>query len=184
MRGNFDTAFREVLVHDGGFTDDPKDPGGMSKLGVTRRDYEAWIGYPVSERIMRELTPGKVRAFYKVRFWDVVRGDELPPGLDVCVFDFAVNTSPARAVRYLQRLVGAVDDGVAGDATVAAAAQRASLMDVGVMIASYQDGRRDYHRMLPTFAATGRASLRRVDDVEKTALRLHRGLPAVQSSNT
>lgn len=183
MRGNFDLAFRELLVHEGGFVDHPKDPGGMTNLGVTRDTYEAWVGYPVSERIMRELTPGKVRALYKARYWDVVRGDELPAGLDLCVFDFAVNAGPARAVRYLQRLVGVRDDGIAGPKTVAAATERAKVVDGAVMVSAYQDARRDYHRMLPTFSTFGRGWLRRIDAVEKLALSLQRGMPAVQLAN-
>lgn len=184
MKGNFDPAFRELLAQEGGFSNNPQDPGGMTNLGVTRAAYEAWIGYPVSERIMRELTPGKVRAFYKARFWDVVRGDDLPAGLDLCVFDFAVNAGPQRAVRYLQRLVGVPDDGVIGPKTLAAVAEKVKATDGVLMIDDYQDARRNYYRMLPTFATFGKGWLRRVTDVENTARSLHRGVPAVQLVKT
>ena len=78
MRGNFDLCLQEVLKHEGGYVNHPKDTGGMTNLGVTKRVYEEWVGHPVNEAIMRGLTVAHVRALYKAKYWDVVKGDDLP----------------------------------------------------------------------------------------------------------
>lgn len=176
MKGNFDLALREVLHHEGGFVNHPKDPGGMTNLGVTKATYEGWVGHKVDERIMRSLTVDKVRALYKVRYWDTVRGDDLPSGLDLCVFDFAVNAGPNRAVRYLQRLIGAKEDGQIGPKTLSLLQQYVAEHGRVHAVSSYQDARRGYYKMLSTFATFGRGWLRRVDEVEKAALALAKRL--------
>lgn len=113
----------------------PKDPGGMTNLGVTKATYEAWIGYAVSEKIMRGLTVDHVKALYKVKYWDAVRCDDLPAGLDLCVFDFAVNAGPSRATRYLQKMVGAAPDGQIGPRTLSLVEQM--VKSLGLRTASH-----------------------------------------------
>ena len=167
MKGNFDECLKIVLKHEGGYVNHPKDPGGRTMLGVTQRVYEEWVGHPVTEKIMRGLTVDHVRALYKKKYWDVVRGDDLPQGVDLCVFDFAVNAGPNRAVRYLQRMVGANEDGIIGPKTLSLLSQyvRAKGRDYGVM--EYQDRRRDYYRRLRTFPTFGKGWMSRVRDVER-----------------
>lgn len=167
MKGNFEECLKIVLKHEGGYSDHPKDPGGRTMLGVTQRVYEEWVGHPVTEKIMRGLTVDHVRALYKKKYWDVVRGDDLPQGMDLCVFDFAVNAGPNRAVRYLQRMVGANEDGIIGPKTLSLLSQyvRAKGRDYGVM--EYQDRRRDYYRLLKTFPTFGKGWMSRVRDVER-----------------
>lgn len=170
MKTNFEACLLEVLKHEGGFVNHPKDPGGMTCLGVTKATYEDWIGHPVTEKIMRSLTVSHVRALYKVKYWDAVKADELPQGLDLCVFDFAVNAGPNRAVRYLQKMVGADADGQIGPKTLSLITQyvRGNGRDFAVM--TYQDARRDYYKLLKTFPTFGKGWLRRVADVEKVAV--------------
>ena len=173
MKINFNAALKELLVHEGGFVNNPRDPGGMTNLGVTKATYEDWIGHPVNEQVMRSLTPQLVASLYKKRYWDVVRGDELPAGLDMCVFDFAVNAGTKRAVRYLQRIVGAPleqQDGVLGPKTISLLEQLSRSIGAAGLVLRYQDARRSYYRKLPTFGTFGRGWLRRVDEVERTAL--------------
>ncbi len=170
MRGNFEACLKEILHHEGGFVNHPSDPGGMTNLGVTKATYEEWVGYPVSESIMRKLTPALVTPLYRRRYWDVVRGDDLPIGLDLCVFDFAVNAGPARAVRYLQRMIGAEADGVAGPRTVSLALQMVGDRNYASAVVRYQDMRGDYYQQLRTFNAFGRGWMRRVKSVQATAL--------------
>jgi len=183
MRSNFEAALVEVLKHEGGFVNHPRDPGGMTNLGVTKRVYEDWIGHPVDERIMRGLTVDKVRALYRVRYWHATRCDELPQGLDLCVFDFAVNAGPSRAARFAQRMVGAAEDGIIGPKTLDAISSRAAAEGVEPLIRAYQDARRAYYRRLPTFDTFGRGWLRRTDQVEAKALRMAPRRAAVQSDN-
>lgn len=166
MKGNFDACLAEVLKHEGGWSNHSKDPGGMTNLGVTKATYEDWVGHAVNERIMRGLTVQHVKALYKVKYWDAVRCDDLPAGLDLCVFDFAVNAGPNRAARYLQNMVGAKADGQIGPQTLSLVTQfvRGRSKTEAVMV--YQDARTDYYKLLPTFGTFGKGWLRRVREVE------------------
>lgn len=124
MRQNWPSAFQRVLKSEGGYVNDPSDHGGETNLGVTRAAWGEYIGRPVRDGEMRKLTPAAVEPFYKSMYWDKVRGDELPIGVDYAVFDFAVNAGPDRAVKMLQQTVGVMADGVIGPATLAAARGR------------------------------------------------------------
>ena len=170
MQDNFDAALRQVLKSEGGYANHPKDPGGMTNLGVTKATYEAWVGYPVSERIMRGLKVDHVRALYKVKYWDVIRAEDLPLGIDLCVFDFGVNAGPNRAARYLQRMVGAKEDGQIGPRTISQLDQMVKALGADHCVKRYQDMRRDYYRLLKTFPTFGKGWLRRVKEIEQTAL--------------
>ncbi len=168
----FDVALAEVLGHEGGYVNHPSDPGGRTNRGVTQRTWEAWTGKSASEAEMRGLTVEDVSPLYRKRYWDEVRGDDLPPALALCVFDFAVNAGPARAARFLQRLVGTAQDGVIGPATLAAVESYVAPHGIAAAVKAYQAARRDYYRSLPTFATFGKGWLRRVDEVEATALEM------------
>lgn len=172
MRTNFDASLKEVLLHEGGFVNHSKDPGGMTNLGVTKVTYEDWIGHPVNEAIMRKLTPQLVTPLYKRKYWDVVSGDSLPIGVDLCVFDFAVNAGPQRAARYLQRMCGAPVDGMIGPKTISMLAQFIRDNNVVYAVMRYQDSRRDYYGQLPTYSTFGRGWLKRCSEVENVAIKM------------
>lgn len=173
--GNFPACLAEVLLHEGGFVNHPKDPGGMTNLGVTKQTYEDWIGHPVPADIMRRLTPALVSPLYRKKYWDALRCESLPKGLDMCVFDFGVNAGPNRSGRYLQRLVGAAQDGQVGPATAKAVEVKNAEIGTEALIGRFQDARRAYYRQLPTFATFGRGWLRRVDEVAGRALSMAKG---------
>jgi lysozyme family protein len=106
MKENFDDALKAILKHEGGFVNHPKDPGGMTNLGVTKKVWEAWVGHAVDEKEMRALTPEVVGPMYKKKYWDAVKADEMPDGLDYLMFDFAVNAGPRRAIKTMQKAYG------------------------------------------------------------------------------
>lgn len=166
MKDTFDRALKLLLRHEGGFVNHPRDPGGMTNLGVTRRAWEAYKGHAVSEEIMRALTPATVQPFYKARYWDAVRGDDLPKGLDFCVFDMAVNSGPGKAAKMLQQVLGVTQDGSIGPATIHAAKAR----PVGQLIDQYCAARLAFLKGLPTWATFGKGWQRRVEEVEAEAL--------------
>ena len=83
--GNFEKCLEMVLHHEGGYVNHPKDPGGMTNLGVTKRVWDDWTGGDADEDEMRGLTPEDVGPLYKKNYWDRVKGDDLPSGLDLCV---------------------------------------------------------------------------------------------------
>jgi lysozyme family protein len=166
----FDAALGVILRHEGGFVNHRADPGGMTNLGVTRATWEQWTGKPADEAEMRSLTRDKVAPLYRANYWDAVQCDKLPPGLALCVFDFAVNAGPKRAARFLQSLVGRQTDGVIGPLTLAALKGLLVAQGEPVAIQRYQDARAGYYRRLETFDTFGRGWLRRVEEVMAEAL--------------
>jgi lysozyme family protein len=99
MKENWKQAFEQMLASEGGFSDDDRDPGntlpdgrpGSTMLGVTQYNWEQHIVHQVTHDQMRKLTPADVEPLYKKKYWDAVRADELPSGIDYRVFDMGVN---------------------------------------------------------------------------------------------
>ena len=118
MKSNFDACFAKVIKSEGGYVNDPADRGGETNLGVTIGAWGAYLGRAIQPGEMKALTVETVKPFYRSMYWDKVKGDELPVGVDYAVFDFAVNAGASRAAKFLQRAVGAVDDGVIGSGTL------------------------------------------------------------------
>ena len=169
MKHNWDTAIRHILKWEGGYVNHPEDPGGRTNLGVTQRVWEAWTGKPATEADMRALTVEDVKPLYRQRYWNAVRGDDLPSGVDLSVFDFAVNTGPRRASRALQQLLGAVVvDGVIGPKTLAAVAAKPAAQ----LITDYADVREVFYKSLPTYDTFGNGWMRRVKGIEAESQRL------------
>jgi lysozyme family protein len=114
MKENWDKCFALVIKSEGGFVNNPKDPGGMTNLGVTKVNWEMFLNRNVTEAEMRALTPESVKGFYKSQYWDKIKGDQLPSGIDYATFDFAVNSGVSRAIKMLQQIAGVVVDGSLG----------------------------------------------------------------------
>ena len=169
---NFNECLQIILHHEGGYVNHPEDPGGMTNLGVTKRVYEDWVGYAVSEHTMQNLTEEDVAPIYKKNYWDRVKGDDLPEGLNLCVFDFGVNAGTGRAAKYLQTMIGTVADGGIGPNTLRALDEYVSLHGVNETIENYQKNRQRYYEKLKTFETFGRGWTRRVDETTETALKM------------
>ena len=165
MKENFDKAFAKLVRHEGGYVDHPSDPGGRTNLGVTQRVWEEWIGHRVDEKIMRGLTPEQVKPLYKRKYWDKICGDDLPAGVDYCVFDAAVNSGPGRAIKWLQQSLGVVQDGALGPKTLAAA----KAADPKLLVVGYNAVRIAFLQDLPTWDVFGRGWGRRVAEVKQDA---------------
>lgn len=120
MRNNFDASLKLVLVHEGGYVDHPSDPGGATNLGITRATLSAYKGRQVSKQEVRRLNVATAAAIYRRDYWDVARLDELPAGLDYCVFDGNVNSGVSRSIKWLQEVIGVKQDGVIGVHTLSA----------------------------------------------------------------
>jgi lysozyme family protein len=165
MRENFDDSFKHLLKHEGGFVNHPKDPGGMTNLGVTKRAWEEYQGREVDEAEMRSLTPTIVAPFYKAKYWDKIKGDDLPAGVDHAVFDYAVNSGTGRAAKALQAAVRVPADGAIGPKTLAAVAAA----DPEELLDAICDGRMAFLQGLPTFSTFGKGWTRRVAEVEDQA---------------
>ena len=165
MKENFDSALAAVLHHEGGYVNHPKDPGGMTNLGVTKRVWEEWVGHEVDEQTMRGLTPGIVGPMYQSKYWDKVKGNELPAGVDYAVFDAAINSGPGRAAKWLQEVVGVVADGAIGPGTM----QAVLAVAPNELVAAYSFKRMSFLKALPTWPTFGKGWGRRVTEVASAA---------------
>ena len=165
MQANYDKCLETILHHEGGYVNHPKDPGGETNLGVTKRVYEEHGG----TKDMKDLTVEDVAPIYKKGYWDKMKGDELPSGLDLCVFDFGVNAGPGRAAKYLQTMIGSTPDGGIGPMTLKAVSEYVEEHGLVKAIENYQDARQSYYEKLSTFDTFGRGWTRRVDETTQLA---------------
>jgi len=166
MQSNFNACLVLVLKSEGGYVNHPADPGGRTNLGVTQKVWENWVGHPVTEADMRALTPTDVGPMYKAKYWDMIKGDDLPEGVDYAVFDLAVNSGAGRAAKTLQQALGVTADGQIGPATLAAC----KAADAGQLASEICEDRMAFLQGLPTFATFGKGWSRRVSEVRTTAL--------------
>ena len=165
MIGNFEQCLALVLKEEGGYVDNPHDPGGMTNLGVTKKTYEAWVNRTVDEAEMRGLTPDDVAPLYQRNYWDKVAANSLPVGVDYCLFDTAVNSGPSQAVKFIQRALNVVVDGILGQQTIAAANQR----DAAELVEQFCEERLQFMQSLSTWPTFGRGWQRRVEEVQAAA---------------
>ena len=170
MQSNFDVALRQVLKSEGGYVNHPSDPGGRTNLGVTQKVWEEWVGHPVTEADMRALTPELVAPLYKKMYWDRVKGDDLPAGVDYVVFDIAVNSGAGRAAKMLQQVVGVPADGAIGPKTINAVLTcNVSGED---LVNKLCDKRLAFWQSLPTFDTFGKGWTNRGTHVREEALKM------------
>ena len=165
MLSNFQTSLILVLKSEGNFVNHPRDPGGMTNLGVTRNVWREWVKRDVDEAEMRSLTPELVTPLYKARYWDACKCDDLPRGVDYVVFDSAVNMGPGRAAKLLQTALGVTADGSIGRATIAAAAAA----DLAELLDAFSQGKEEFYKSLSTFSTFGKGWLNRVSHVQDAA---------------
>lgn len=166
MKENWDTIYDMVIKHEGGFVNHPKDPGGMTNLGVTRSAWQGYLNRDVTEAEMRALTPEVVKPFYKSLYWDRIKGDMLPSGVDYAAYDLAVNSGPYRAAQYLQKIAGATVDGMIGPKSLEAI----NACDAKEAADAICDMRMDFLKRLSTFDTFGKGWGIRVADVKAKAI--------------
>ena len=168
MKENFDNCLIMLLKHEGGFVNHPKDPGGMTNLGVTKAVYDKWIGRTSTEQDMRNLTPKDVAPIYKKNYWDRVKGDDLPSGVDWACFDWAVNSGSKRPSKALQRSVGAKADGAIGPQTLGMVEAK----DPKEIVKDMHNQRQAFYERLKTFKTFGKGRTRRNKETLETALEM------------
>jgi len=165
---NYQKCLETILHHEGGYVNHPKDPGGETNLGVTKRVYEEWGG----TKDMKDLVVEDVAPIYKKNYWDKLKGDDLPGGLDLCVFDFGVNAGPGRAAKYLQTMIGTVADGGIGPNTLRKVSDYVNEHGIEETVKKYQEARQGYYESLSTFETFGRGWTRRVTETTELALKM------------
>jgi len=168
MKDNFLNALKQVLVYEGGYVNNPNDPGGATNKGVTQAVYNQWrLSHGEAKQSVKFLTMQEVNALYKANYWDKVKGDDLADGVDMAVFDLAVNSGINRAIKMLQQVSGVTVDGIIGPATVAAANKNPQKT-----IAALCDARLKFLESLSTWQYFGKGWSARVASVEKVATRM------------
>jgi lysozyme family protein len=164
MASNFQECLDLVLKSEGGWVNNPADPGGETNLGVTKRVWEEYVGHAV--KTMKNLTKDDVAPMYELKYWRPCYCEVLPRGLDFVVFSMGVNAGPGRSVKLLQQSIGCVPDGVIGPRT----RELISASNSANLIAKFSETRREYYRSLKTFPIFGKGWLARVDREEQEAL--------------
>lgn len=147
---DFTQAFDRLINHEGGYVNNPLDPGGETNWGISKRSY------PLIN--IATLTREGAKAIYKRDFWDRIHGDTLAPGVAFQVFDFAVNSGIETSVRYLQRALGVADDGFWGPVSQSAA----NSSSPSTLIMSLNAERLDYMTRLSAWPAFGKGWARRI----------------------
>lgn len=173
---NFEALLPLILKHEGGFVNHPSDPGGATNKGVTIGTYRAYVDPNGTVEDLKALTDAQAGKVYRAQYWDAVEADSLPRGVDYAVFDFAVNSGPGRAVKYLQDIVGVPQDGVIGPMTLAAVERAPST----AVIDELCDQRLAFMRRIrggKLWATFGRGWQRRVDEVRAISLEMAGEVP-------
>jgi lysozyme family protein len=159
-QASWPAAIKAVLASEGGYVNDPHDPGGETNFGISKRAYP---GVDIAH-----LTQAGAEAIYKRDYWDKISGDELPAGVDYTVFDEAVNSGVGHAARSLQAIVGSAQDGAIGPQTI----RDVMVSNAVNVISRLCDRRLAYLQGLPTWSRYGTGWTNRVVSVKALALRL------------
>lgn len=159
----FERSLKKVLVHEGGYVNHPKDPGGATNQGVTQRTYDDFRRqHGGRSRSVKEMSAAERDIIYRQRYWNLIKGDQLPPGVSYVVFDGAVNSGVSQSVKWLQRALNIKADGVLGPATLTAVN---GVNDHDALIARIIDRRMAFLKALKTWKTFGKGWTRRVDGV-------------------
>ena len=178
MQKNWGKFFDMLIAHEGGFTDDIHDNGnkkgdghgnqGSTMLGVTAYTWAKYTGKPAPIAVMKTLTVDDVMPLYKSNYWDAIKADDLPSGVDISCADLCVNAGPSRASKILQTVIGSKPDGKIGPKSLAAVAEH----DPKDILHKYYDEREHFYRSLKDYERYGRGWSRRNKETLEKAIEL------------
>lgn len=147
---NFDKAFERLIGHEGGYVNDPRDPGGETKFGISKRSYPA--------EDIKGLTLERAKAIYRRDFWGVAGCDAVPDAMKFDLFDMAVNSGPVTAIKTLQRSASVTPDGLLGPITL----QALNSTPTPRLVARFNGHRLDFMTDLKTWSVFGKGWAKRV----------------------
>jgi lysozyme family protein len=166
---NFEPALSRLLRDEGGYGNHPSDPGGPTNFGITLNDARRYWKADASAADVKAMPVSVAKDIYRKRYWNALRCDDLPSGVDYTVFDYGVNSGVSRAGKVLRRKLGLPDSsGIVTDVVVSAAKRTDAARLVGAICAE----RMAFLKSLKTFAVFGRGWSRRVAGVEAAALKM------------
>lgn len=166
---NYGNCLDHVFKFEGGYVDHPRDPGGATNMGITIGALSAFIRRRATKAEVKNLSRETAAMIYKRNYWNKVRGDDLPAGLDLVAFDAGVNSGIRRGAQWLQRAIGVAADGKIGKQTIA----RANAVSVVPAIQKACAIRMGFLQSLRIWSTFGRGWSRRVASVEATAISMH-----------
>jgi lysozyme family protein len=171
---NFAASLELVLKHEGGWANDPYDPGGATMKGVIQRVYDAYRKRNgLARQSVRHISNAELHEIYKEQYWDAIKGDALPRGVDYCVYDGAVNSGPVQSIKWLQRALGSAYkgkiDGHIGGLTMGALDDT---KDKAALIKAICAKRMSFLQALKHWWRFGKGWSRRVEEVRRDALRM------------
>jgi lysozyme family protein len=153
MEDRFGICVAFTLRQEGGYVDDPADPGGATNMGITLATYREWSDDPhLGDLQVEDMTLKTASAIYRSLYWNPLRADALPPGVDLSVFDMGVNAGIGRSARLLQQALGFTGDqldGSIGPETLAAA----NRFDAGTLVNNLADRQTSYYVSVPISAS-------------------------------
>jgi lysozyme family protein len=142
----FDECMKFILKEEGGFVDDKADHGGATNHGITERTDDAWDqAHGLPAHSVRDISDEEVADIYREEYWDACQCDNLPPRLDLAVFDAAIQHSAGRAIKWLQLAAGVPTDGHCGPKTIYAVQAFAASHRVNELINTYMDTRNAFY---------------------------------------
>lgn len=168
MQNNFAKCLDFTLKYEGGFVNNPHDPGGATNMGVTQATLSSYRKKAVSVQDVKNLGLDEASEIYKILYWNHINGDNLPSGVDLAVFDFAVNSGNSRAAHTLQNIIGVTADGQIGPATISAVNSYSATN----LAQSICDKRKEFLQSLSTFSVFGRGWIPRVNACASTAIQM------------
>lgn len=170
---NFDKSISYVLAHEGGFVNDPQDPGGATNLGITIGVLSGFLGRPATVGDVKRITKDTAKTIYRRQYWDAVNGDELPSGIDYLVFDYAVNSGPSRAKKTFQKVLpNYSNDKIDGNFGVVTIRAAKNVDDVMGLIDAFTAERLRFLRSLKGWKRFGRGWERRCYEVASVAKKM------------
>jgi len=182
----FAECLKVVLAHEGGYVDHPADPGGATNMGITHKTLARWRQvspwWQLPKSAVQGLKIDEAANIYRASYWDRSKAGALPAGLDLALFDYAVNSGPDRAIKSLQKLVNVVPDGQVGPLTLAAIRDRVAATGIAGLIDALCNQRLSFLTQLATFAVFGRGWRKRVEDIRAAAFALAGGPPTTETA--
>lgn len=174
MQQNYDAALKRVLAHEGGYCNDKDDPGGPTNYGITIFDARMYWKRDADADDVKAMPRDVACRIYKSKYWDAMRCDELPSGIDYAVMDFGVNSGVPRSLKYLEAIAGVPVDGKPDDVLIRTIAN----MPAKAIITELCDKRLAFLKGLKTWETFGNGWGRRVREVKEAALKMADGVPA------
>jgi lysozyme family protein len=181
---SYERSLACLLAHEGGYTNQPDDPGGPTNFGITIADYRRYAKADASAADMRAMSVEDAKRIYRERYWGAQRCDDLPAGVDYAVFDYGVNSGIGRSGKVLRRMLRLPDDSSAVTDAVIAACRAA---DARTLVVAICDERLRFLKSLKTWSEFGKGWGRRVDEVKAVALQMAAppaAKPLAQKANT